>query len=188
MTLLNQWRSIAYDSKKSKSELDIFWEDYFQKEKNFYNILLNIQEHPILDTVENFADKFNVDVITMIGFLDGLNSSLKIPNNIETLTKETIVTLDYDAEKLYKNALVAKAENIYSLEIWNNILPNRNDIQQQQQQTHIKNVVDVVQSNTPKCPKCGSTNIQLVKRKWSPLMGFMTNKVDRVCVNCKNKF
>lgn len=43
-------------------------------------------------------------------------------------------------------------------------------------------------SNQIKCPKCGSTNIQMVQRKWSLLTGFMTNKVDRVCVNCKYKF
>lgn len=43
-------------------------------------------------------------------------------------------------------------------------------------------------SNDVKCPKCGSTNIQVVPRKWSLLTGFMTNKTDRVCVNCKNKF
>lgn len=43
-------------------------------------------------------------------------------------------------------------------------------------------------SSQVRCPKCGSTNIQLVNRKWSPLTGFMTNKVDRVCVNCKNRF
>lgn len=38
------------------------------------------------------------------------------------------------------------------------------------------------------CPRCGSTQIQLVPRKWTPLMGFKTNAVDRICVNCKNKF
>lgn len=43
-------------------------------------------------------------------------------------------------------------------------------------------------NKTLKCPKCGCTNIQLINRKWSPLMGFMTNKVDRTCVNCKHKF
>lgn len=42
--------------------------------------------------------------------------------------------------------------------------------------------------NQVKCPKCGSTNIQMVQRKWSLLTGFMTNKVDRVCVSCKYKF
>lgn len=38
------------------------------------------------------------------------------------------------------------------------------------------------------CPYCNSTQIQLVRRKWSLLAGFATNKVDRVCVNCKKKF
>lgn len=42
--------------------------------------------------------------------------------------------------------------------------------------------------NKPRCPKCGSTNIQIVPRKWSLLTGFLTNKTDRVCVNCKHKF
>ena len=44
------------------------------------------------------------------------------------------------------------------------------------------------ESNKIKCPRCGSTQIQMVQRKWSPLTGFLTNKVDRVCVNCKHKF
>ena len=38
------------------------------------------------------------------------------------------------------------------------------------------------------CPKCGSTQIQIVPRKWSLMTGVITNKVDRVCVNCKCKF
>lgn len=40
----------------------------------------------------------------------------------------------------------------------------------------------------PRCPHCGSTNIQLIPRKWSVWTGFRTNKVDRVCVNCKHRF
>lgn len=39
-----------------------------------------------------------------------------------------------------------------------------------------------------KCPKCHSSNITIVQRKWSPLTGFRTNKTDRVCVNCKHRF
>ena len=34
------------------------------------------------------------------------------------------------------------------------------------------------------CPKCGSTSFTPVRRKWSFLTGFMTNKVDMVCNNC----
>lgn len=43
-------------------------------------------------------------------------------------------------------------------------------------------------TNQVKCPKCGSTQIQMLPRKWSFMTGFLTNKVDRVCVNCKYKF
>lgn len=38
------------------------------------------------------------------------------------------------------------------------------------------------------CPKCGSTQIQIVPRKFSILTGFATNKTDRVCVSCKYKW
>lgn len=38
------------------------------------------------------------------------------------------------------------------------------------------------------CPKCGSTQIQMVPRKWTLTTGVLTNKVDRVCMNCKHRF
>lgn len=40
----------------------------------------------------------------------------------------------------------------------------------------------------PRCPRCRSTSIQLVPRKFSILTGYRTNKVDRVCVNCKHRW
>ena len=43
-------------------------------------------------------------------------------------------------------------------------------------------------TNQVKCPKCKSTQIQAVPRKWSLMTGILTNKVDRVCLNCKHKF
>lgn len=42
--------------------------------------------------------------------------------------------------------------------------------------------------NKISCPKCGSTQIQAVSRKWSLMTGILTNQVDRVCLNCKHKF
>lgn len=43
-------------------------------------------------------------------------------------------------------------------------------------------------NNQVRCPRCGSTQIQVVPRKYTIWAGFATNKVDRVCLNCKNKF
>ena len=46
----------------------------------------------------------------------------------------------------------------------------------------------IIEEKQVKCPKCGSTQIQIVPRKWTLSTGFLTNKVDRVCMNCKHKF
>lgn len=47
-----------------------------------------------------------------------------------------------------------------------------------------KRNAEVVQSTQTTCPKCGSTSFTPLRRKWSFLTGFMTNKVDMVCNNC----
>ena len=39
-----------------------------------------------------------------------------------------------------------------------------------------------------RCPRCGSTSIQLIPKRWSPLTGFRTNSVIRCCVNCKHRW
>ena len=49
----------------------------------------------------------------------------------------------------------------------------------------------LVNDNSPekvRCPRCRSTEIQLVPRKFSLLTGFATNKFDRMCIRCKKKF
>ena len=43
-------------------------------------------------------------------------------------------------------------------------------------------------SSQTRCPRCHSTEIQLVPRKFSLLTGFATNKFDRMCVRCQKKF
>ena len=40
----------------------------------------------------------------------------------------------------------------------------------------------------PRCPKCGSTSVQVVNKKWGLFMGFATNKTKRVCANCGKEF
>lgn len=42
--------------------------------------------------------------------------------------------------------------------------------------------------NLPKCPKCGCTNIQVVRKKWSWITGFMTNATERVCAKCNYRW
>ena len=99
-SLLDQWRDMAYDRNLSKNELETFWSRYFTIEKKIYEQLLDNPEEEVRGTVKELAEKYGQDVMTMVGFLDGINDSLKVPNPIETMDENTDVTLVFDKEML----------------------------------------------------------------------------------------
>ena len=71
--------------------------------------------------MKELAEKYHVDLMTMVGFLDGINDSLKVANPIETMDENTEVNLGFDKELLYKNMVDAKADWLYELPEWNDI-------------------------------------------------------------------
>ena len=121
MALLKQWRDMAYSQQADKGQLQKFWTNYFMIEKGIYEKLLDNPEEVIRGTVKERADKYEVDVMTMVGFLDGINDSLKVQNPIEEMEEDTVVNLGYDLEMLYKNMVDAKADWLYNLPQWDNI-------------------------------------------------------------------
>jgi preprotein translocase subunit SecA len=92
----------------------------------------------------------------MTGFLDGINDSLKTPNPIEEMTEDTEVSLDYDPEKLYYNMVAAKADWLYGLPEWNDILSEerRKELYKEQKASGTVHVEKKPGRNDP-CP-CGS--------------------------------
>ena len=46
-----------------------------------------------------------MDIMNMVGFLDGIDESLVTPNNIEEMDENTEVSLLFDKKKLYKKVL-----------------------------------------------------------------------------------
>ena len=120
-SLLEQWRDMAYDQKKTREQLKSLWDAYFQVEKGVYEKLLSDPDTEVKGTVRELAEKYNMDVMTMVGFLDGINDSLKEANPIETMEEDTEVSLAFDKEKLYKNMVDARADWLYELPQWNDI-------------------------------------------------------------------
>lgn len=118
MALLQDWQAIAYNRETDKNELQKFWQDYFLVEKGIYEKLLTNPNEVVKGTVKELADRYKIDVMTMTGFLDGINDSLKVPNPIEAMTEDTEVNLGFDKEKLYKNMVDAKADWLYNLPEW----------------------------------------------------------------------
>ena len=118
MALLKKWRDMAYDETANRGDLQRLWAKYFDDEKNIYAELLKNPDEVVEGTVKELADKYSVDIMTMTGFLDGINDSLKEANPIEEMEEDTKVQLGFDKELLYKNMVAADADWLYELPEW----------------------------------------------------------------------
>ena len=121
MSLLQDWRDTAYSQKTDKKVLQKFWIDYFMVEKGIYEKLLSEPDVKVKGTVKELAEKYEIPVMTMVGFLDGIDESLIVPNPLEEMDENTEVNLIFDKEKLYKNMVDAKADWLYGLPMWDAI-------------------------------------------------------------------
>ncbi len=156
MALLQEWRDVAYSQEADKAQLQKFWTNYFLIEKGIYEKLLANPDEVVRGTVKDLADKFEVEVMTMVGFLDGINDSLKVQNPIEEMDENTEVNLGFDKELLYKNMVDAKADWLYELPQWDEIFPEENKKELYKEQKKSGTIVKgaKIGRNDP-CP-CGS--------------------------------
>lgn len=156
MALLQEWRDVAYSQEADKAQLQKFWTNYFLIEKGIYEKLLTNPDEVVRGTVKDLADKFEVDVMTMVGFLDGINDSLKVQNPIEEMDENTQVNLGFDKEMLYKNMVDAKADWLYELPQWDEIFTEEQKKELYKEQKKSGTVVKgpKIGRNDP-CP-CGS--------------------------------
>lgn len=152
MALLDDWKAFAKEQQEKRGVK--FWQDYFEQETGFYKQIL--KSKPRKSTVQSYAKKFSVDPIIMMGFLDGINDSLKSPNKLEELQADSEVSLSYDNELLYKNMVEAKADWLYNLPEWDPVIPKERRRQLYKEQKSSKTVVKgpKIGRNDP-CP-CGS--------------------------------
>ena len=156
MALLKQWRDMAYSETANKGDLQRLWTEYFGKEKDIYAQLLKNPDEEVKGTVKELADKYGIDIMTMTGFLDGIDESLKVANDIENMEEDTVVSLAFDKEKLYKNMVAADADWLYDLEEWKSIFDDETRKRLYKEQKSSTTVIKgaKIYPNDP-CP-CGS--------------------------------
>lgn len=155
-SLLEQWRTVAYNREQSEQQVRQFWGKYFEIEKGIYEQLLAEPDTEVKGTVKELAEKYGQDIMTMVGFLDGINDSLKEANPIETMEEDTQVSLAFDKEKLYKNMVDARADWLYNLPQWESIYDEetRKRLYREQKQSGTIRKEKKIGRNDP-CP-CGS--------------------------------
>ena len=156
MALLEEWHAKAYSETADRGQLQKLWSDYFAKEKEIYAEILKTPDDEVRGTVKELADRFKVDLMTMTGFLDGINDSLKEQNPIEEMDENTVVNLGFDKELLYKNMVAAGADWLYGLEEWEPIFDEekRKELYKEQKESGTVRKPAKIYPNDP-CP-CGS--------------------------------
>ena len=122
MGLLQEWREYAYGVELNSKEGKAIWDKYFEQEKAIYQQLLAAPEKVVSGTVQELADKYGMELNYMVGFLDGINESLKEPNPIEEMEADTVVKLPIDLESLYYHMVEAGADWLYELPEWDELL------------------------------------------------------------------
>ena len=153
MSLFKEWEDVAENAADSQE----FWKNYLALEQGVYEAILNVKETKLNGNVKDLADKYNMKPVMFAGFLDGINTSLKVEINLEELEDEnTSVNAEIDYDKLYYNMHEAKADWLYDLPAWDDIFTKEKRKEIKKAYNATKTVVkgEKVGRNDP-CP-CGS--------------------------------
>lgn len=120
MSLFQDWKDLMEN--QTEDTFENFWKEYSETETKIYtHILENAKEH-LSGTVDEFVAEFQCDKTIFVGFLDGINSSLKTEIDLSGVTGETAIDLDVDFEKLFFNMLKAEADYLFTIPAWEDVL------------------------------------------------------------------
>ncbi|ASW44381.1 SEC-C metal-binding domain-containing protein [Clostridium isatidis] len=155
MSLYKQWTDMVVDYVKTKGE-KAFWKEYMELETAIYKDILSKHKEEYTFTISDLAKKYDTTSEFIMGFVDGINDSLKNPLDLEKVTEIEEITFKVDLEKLYYNMLDAKAEYLYTLPQWDGIFSpeKRKEIQKQYKASVVVRNENKIGRNDP-CP-CGS--------------------------------
>ncbi len=120
MSLYDQWKELLEN--QTDETFNAFWDKYSSGEVKIYSAVLESQNPIIQGSIKDLAEKYRVEPVIFMGFLDGINSSLKTSIEPESISEEDIMTLEVDFERLYLNMLKAKADHLYALSQWDAVL------------------------------------------------------------------
>ncbi len=116
-------------------------------------------------------------------------NTILVQTDMDRKELSSLGTLKVNEEK-FRNKTIELAKkygnNQFSQEKYNNrIIKLERDVRERARQRELK---EQQSQNVPKCPKCGSTEIQVLPRMLGISKIFASNRVDRVCVNCKYRW
>ncbi len=160
MTLFEQWNAILEGKGLTQAQSEEFWNAYLAHEKVIYEDILNLKVSDNVDTITGtlkaFGDKYELEPMLAIGFIDGIHTSLKEEIDLDAITEESELNYTIDFEKLFLNMHKAKAEWLYTIPTWSEILTKEQmkDIKKTYVDSVTVRIENKIGRNDP-CP-CGS--------------------------------
>jgi len=154
MSLFKDWEDLI--SNQTDESFPDFWEKYSSTEKKIYSDILDRPYEKVTGTFQSLVDKYEADPLLVMGFLDGINTSLREEQDLDSIVETSEICLDIDLEKLFYNMLVAGADYLYTLPQWETILSEEKRLEIVKTYKRSKTVVKEKEPgrNDP-CP-CGS--------------------------------
>ena len=119
MSLYKQWLDLMEG--QTDETFEAFWKEYSETETRVYAHILESKEPRLTGKFSELAANFEADPVIFMGFLDGIQTSLNNPFELDAVTEDTDIDLDIDFEKLYFNMLKADADYLYTLKAWEGI-------------------------------------------------------------------
>ena len=121
MNLYNKWTNMVTEFVKTKGEV-VFWNEYKNVELKIYKDILGNKNFKFMSSISELSKKYDISEEFIVGFVDGISESLNINIDIENITLEDKINFDINVEELYFNMLDAKADYLFNLNEWNEIL------------------------------------------------------------------
>lgn len=123
MSYFSEWQKKIDDNSDTEG-YKMFVQRYYELETNAYEQILKgypaVVSGPAAVVAEQLG--FGKDLEIFLGFLDGVNSSLEKPMDLDSVTDDTPVELPINYEILYTRMHEVKADWLYELDAWDNVL------------------------------------------------------------------
>ena len=153
--LYNQWKDLIEN--QTEDTFKEFWEEYSSAETKIYSDILDHPAEKMTGTLGELAAKYEVRPVIFMGFLDGINESIKTPNDFQNFDENSQVEVEIIPETLFYNMLKADADYLYGLEQWESILGEEKMVEiakKYKQSKTVRRESPKIGRNDP-CP-CGS--------------------------------
>lgn len=119
MPLYDAWKRVAFDTQNQP--VKHIWDEYLAKEKAVYAKLLQEKTNRMEGTAAELAEKHRLSNIQMCAFFYGIRECVDGLPEIAEIEEDTAITFDIEFDRLYRQMVEYKADQLYSLPEWSNI-------------------------------------------------------------------